>query len=158
MKVTFRWIPLALALVLGGTATACDDDATGPRIPEDVSFDASLGVDLDAMTRLSSGVYVQTLDAGSGLPLADGSTVVLDYAVWLPNGNEVDSGTDVTFTVAPGALIEGFRIGVLGMQPDERRLIVIPSELAYGARGNRGIPPHSVLVFEVTRKDSPGPV
>jgi FKBP-type peptidyl-prolyl cis-trans isomerase len=46
-------------------------------------------------------------------------------------------------------VIEGFRLGVIGMRQGETRLIVIPSELAYGSSGVAGIPPNSVLVFRV---------
>jgi FKBP-type peptidyl-prolyl cis-trans isomerase len=158
MMVKRRFLPLVLLLALAGGATACDDDATGPRLPGDVSFDASLGVDLDAMTELESGVYIQTLTGGEGVPLVEGDRAVMDYTLWLPSGAEVDSGTDVTFTISSGAVIDGFRFGVIGMQPGETRLIVIPSALGYGARGNTGIPPHSVLVFRVTLRGFEGPV
>jgi FKBP-type peptidyl-prolyl cis-trans isomerase len=140
----------ALVLLASAGFAACDDDATGPRVPEDVTFDAALGVDLNAMTELDSGVYIQTLASGEGIPLVEGDRAVMDYTLWLPNGIQVDTGTDVTFEIGEGAVIDGFRLGVIGMAPGETRLLVIPSELGYGGQGNTGIPPHSVLVFRVT--------
>ncbi|MEQ9569268.1 MAG: FKBP-type peptidyl-prolyl cis-trans isomerase [Longimicrobiales bacterium] len=145
---------LACTLVL----SACDDDATGPRTPEDVQFDASLGVNLDNMTELDSGVYIQTLTPGEGVPVITGDVVIVDYMLWLPDGTEIDSGTDARFTLNVGAVIDGFRLGMESMLPGETRLIVIPSALGYGAGGTTGIPPHSVLVFRVTLNELNPPV
>ena len=150
--------PFALVLALVAGLAACDDDVTGPQNPGDVSFDPSLGVNLEAMTELDSGVYIQTLTAGQGVPVVDGDLVVVDYTLWLTDGTERDSGTDVSFTLSPNSVIDGFRIGLIGMLRGETRLIVIPSALAYGAGGTSGIPPHSVLVFRVTLKDLNPPV
>lgn len=154
-----RTLP-AFVCALAGTLVlaACDDDATGPRTPEDVQFDASLGVNLDNMTELDSGVYIQTLTAGEGVPVITGDVVIVDYMLWLPDGTEIDSGSDVRFTLNIGAVIDGFRLGMEGMLPDETRLIVVPSALGYGAGGTTGIPPHSVLVFRVTLNELNPPV
>jgi hypothetical protein len=141
--------PLTLALGLG--LAACDDDLVGPVYPEDVEFDASLGVDLDQMTRLQSGVYVQTLEEGEGPGVTDGNEVNLDYTLWLPDGTEIESReeSDFTITTEPGGVIEGFYLGVLGAREGETRLMVIPSELAWGEAGSEVIPGGSVVVFRV---------
>lgn len=140
---------LAVAVVALLPLVACDDDVTGPQTPEDVTFDPSLGVNLAVMTRLPSGVYVQTLVAGDGVELQDGDIANVDYQLWLPSGATIDAGQGIDFTIAAGSVIEGFRLGVIGMRQGETRLIVIPSELAYGSSGVAGIPPNSVLVFRV---------
>jgi len=151
-----RFLAPLILLTIG--LAACDDDVTGPQNPTDVSFDTSLGVTLSAMTKLDNGIYIQTLTAGQGVPVVSGDQVVVDYTLWLPSGSEIDSGSDVTFVLNPGAVIDGFRLGMEGMLPGETRLIVIPSALAYGARGNSGIPPHAVLVFRVTLNELNPPV
>jgi len=45
-----------------------------------------------------------------------------------------------------------FYEGVLGLKEGGKRLLIIPSDKAYGAAGAPGgkIPPNSALVFEVT--------
>ena len=58
-RARFRRLGLAVLATLSG----CGDDPLGPN-PEDVTFDASLGIDLTKMTKLSSGVYVQTVTQG----------------------------------------------------------------------------------------------
>jgi peptidylprolyl isomerase len=139
---------LALGLVVA--LAACDDDLIGPVYPEDVEFAPELGVDLSQMTRLQSGVYIQTLEEGSGLGVDEGSDVFADYTLWLPSGTQVDSGQNARLTIAPGGVIEGFYLGMLGAREGETRLIVIPSELGYGEAGRPGIPGGAVLVFRVT--------
>ncbi len=143
-------VALALALVAGG----CKDDPLQPTFPEDVDYAPSLGVDLSQMDELDSGVYIQTLVAGDGGPAEEGAKVIVDYTVWIPDGTQVDQGTDKEFTL-DDSVIEGFRLGVIGMRKGETRLIVSPSTLGYGAAppAGSGIPVHSVLIFKVVLKD-----
>ena len=46
-------------------------------------------------------------------------------------------------------LIDGWTEGVTGMRLGEKRRLVVPYQLAYGAAGRPGVPPNSNLVFEV---------
>ena len=56
-----------------------------------------------------------------------------------------------TFRIGVGYVIAGFEEGVTGMKVSEKRTLVIPPELAYGAAGARDglIPPHATLIYEV---------
>ena len=148
-----RLLPLALCLALTLGSAACGDD--DPLGPEDVTFAAELGVDLDDMTRLSTGVYVQTRTVGFGSrTVLATDEVVVDYTLWLPDGTEIDDGDDTTFDLT-GSLIAGFVDGLIGMVEGEVRLIVIPPERGYGETppGGSGIPENAVLVFEVELLD-----
>lgn len=143
-------LPLALA--------ACNDDPLAPAFPEDVEYAPSLGIDLDQMTRLPDGVYYEILEEGpvDEVPVASGE-VVVDYALWLPDGTLLqttfdDESVALDFTLGTGEVIPGFESGMLGgggMKVGELRRILVPSELAYGATGQGQIPPQSVLVFEI---------
>ena len=139
--------PLGLLLALGLAIAACGDSATGPQNPEDVTFAASLGIDLAAMTKLPSGVYIQTRTSGVGTPMTATDRFTADYQGWTPDGNRFDWGTLPNFRL--DGLISGFA-GMVGMTVGETRLLVIPSQLGYGSAGQGVIPPNAVLVFEVT--------
>ncbi|HSG50054.1 MAG TPA: FKBP-type peptidyl-prolyl cis-trans isomerase [Longimicrobiales bacterium] len=145
-STSFRW---AAALMLLPALAACGDDPLGPQYPEDTTFAASLEIDLDQMTRLESGVYIQTLQAGEGDPVAAG-TITVGYTLWIPDGTELQNGS-FAFPIGEGAVIPGFELGVLGMRVGEIRKLVIPSALGYGNNppSGSGIPKQSVLIFSV---------
>mgnify|MGYP006300779469 CR=1 FL=1 len=133
---------LVLPLLFGG----CGDDLVAPG---DVTFAPELGVDLEEMRKLESGVYVKTLQVGLGSYSVDAAdSVDLSYTLWLPNGMEVESGEISRYLTS---LIPGFRDGVVDMVVGEIRLVVVPPERGYGESppSGSGIPPNSYLVFRV---------
>lgn len=132
-------LPLLAALVLG----ACGSDPTFP--PE---FDASLGVDLNAMTKTASGLYYQDLVVGTGETVIPGYDVEVNYTGWLSNGHQFDTGS-FDFVVGGGGVIAGFDEGVLGMNVGGKRKLVIRPELGYGNKQQGPIPANSTLVFDV---------
>ncbi|HEY0037132.1 MAG TPA: FKBP-type peptidyl-prolyl cis-trans isomerase [Longimicrobium sp.] len=146
-----RRILLALALaVLPLAATGCGDS---PTSIEDTQFAASLGVDLDAMTRTASGLYYEDKTVGTGAVAQSGKTVGVYYKGSLPNGRVFDSltsGAPLSFRLGAGAVIPGFDEGITGMKVGGKRLMVIPPSLGYGNREVGSIPANSILVFEVT--------
>ena len=150
--MTHRWsAPRRAFALLAALATfaACSDDPIGPRGPEDVDFDPSLGVNLDAMTKLPRGTYYQTLQTGAGQQIVGGEVEVA-YTLWLWNGDQVDQSNSFTFEIDSGSVITGFNDGVRGMRVGETRLIVVPSDQGYGSRAQGSIPANAVLVFRVT--------
>ena len=56
----------------------------------------------------------------------------------------------VDVTEAMASELQGFRDGVVGMQPGGERILVIPSALGFGPRTDvPGVPPNSTLVYDV---------
>ena len=137
------FLPILAALAV----VACGDDVVGP---EGVDFVDELQIDLSVMTKTASGLYIQDLTLGDGALVESGSTVLVDYAGWLPNGANFDAGTDVSFQVGIDNLIEGFTEGMIGMRVGGTRSMVIPPGLGYGDQVVGGIPANSTLVFRVT--------
>ena len=61
-----------------------------------------------------------------------------------------DSGQPFSFVLGQGNVIQGWDEGVPGMKVGGRRELVIPADLAYGARGSPPvIGPNETLVFVV---------
>jgi FKBP-type peptidyl-prolyl cis-trans isomerase len=89
---------------------------------------------------------------GTGEPARSGDVVSLIYAGRLLNGQVFDQNISRThpfvFRVDRGMVIQGWDQIILQMKAGERRLVIIPSELAYGSRGSPPrIPRHATLVF-----------
>ena len=140
------------ALLLVAAVGACDD---GVQVIEEISFDASLGVDLSQMTQTAAGVYIQDRVAGMGDSFDDGDRGFLTYTGWLSDGTQFDTGTELEVVLNTTGLIAGFTDGITGMLVGATRLMVIPPVMGYGNRDNGPIPGGSVLVFEVTLDSIP---
>ncbi|MFZ9859242.1 MAG: FKBP-type peptidyl-prolyl cis-trans isomerase [Roseiflexaceae bacterium] len=101
-----------------------------------------------------SGLQYRDEVVGTGDAPKAGQQVTVHYTGTLTNGNKFDSSRDrkqpFTFIIGVGQVIKGWDEGVLSMKVGGRRILTIPSDLAYGSRGAAGvIPPNATLVFDV---------
>jgi FKBP-type peptidyl-prolyl cis-trans isomerase len=106
------------------------------------------------MATTTSGLSYTDETVGSGKEAKAGNTVDVHYTGWLKDGTKFDSskdrGTPFSFQLGAGRVIKGWDEGIAGMKEGGRRRLVIPADLAYGARGAGGlIPPNAELTFEV---------
>jgi len=86
-----------------------------------------------------------------------GSKVLVNYTGWLTNGKKFDSSYDrgepFPFQIG-GRVIRGWNEGLQGMRVGGKRQLRIPSDLAYGPRGQPPmIPPNATLIFDVELLD-----
>ncbi len=100
------------------------------------------------------GIFQKVLRKGFGDTPSKGDTVAMIYKGMLLDGTVFDqsalSGGPLKFKVGTGEIIDGWDKVVATMRKGEKRLVVIPPELAYGSSGISGvIPADAFLVFEM---------
>jgi cyclophilin family peptidyl-prolyl cis-trans isomerase len=104
-----------------------------------------------------SGLRYLVLQPGSGESRPDyGTPVTVHYNGKRLNGLVFDSsyqrGQPATFEI--GRVIQGWNEALINMRRGEKRILIVPPELAYGERGYPGvIPPNVFLIFEVELLD-----
>ena len=99
------------------------------------------------------GLRYAVIKQGEGEPARKGNVANVHYTGWLTNGYKFDSSRDrsqvFSFTLGAGRVIRGWELGVQGMLPGEKRILIVPPGLGYGARGAGPIPGGSTLIFAV---------
>jgi len=96
---------------------------------------------------------IEVVQEGNGAEAVNGKIVSVHYTGKLTDGSVFDSsvqrGTPFEFTLGVGMVIKGWDQGVLGMKVGEKRVLTIPSDLAYGDAGIGSIPGGATLIFDV---------
>lgn len=112
---------------------------------------------------------VVEVEVGAGDVAEAGMVAVVHYTGWLYDaeaddrrGTQFDSSRDrgqpFPFPLGGGRVIRGWDEGVAGMRVGGRRLLFIPPDYGYGARGAAPvIPPNATLVFDVELLELQGP-
>ncbi|ATR21022.1 Peptidyl-prolyl cis-trans isomerase [Roseomonas mucosa] len=112
----------------------------------------------DQYSTLPSGIRYRDEVVGEGESPRPGQWVTVHYTGWLDDqgkpGRKFDSSRDrgdpFQFMIGMGQVISGWDIGVSTMKVGGRRILVLPPEHGYGARGAGGvIPPNATLIFDV---------
>ena len=107
---------------------------------------------------LPDGLKYTDVKVGDGAEAQKGLLIEVQYTGWLykngAKGAQFDSSRDrgkpFAFKLGAGQVIPGWDEGVVGMKIGGQRTLIIPPELAYGAKGAGGvIPPNATLLFEV---------
>lgn len=135
-------------------AVSCTPEAATGPVPliEEASFAAALNVNLANMTKMSNGVYYQDVPAGNGTTAASGNHLTVHYTGYYTNGTSFDTSIGKApygFTLGAGSVIKGWDEGLVGMKVGGTRKLVIPPAMGYGGGSFNGIPPNSILVFNV---------
>jgi FKBP-type peptidyl-prolyl cis-trans isomerase len=123
----------------------------GPQARGPIPANSELHFDVELLKL----VDVKTTDEreGTGAVAEKGKTVDVVYKGSLKDGTVFDSGK-ISVVLGAGRVIKGWDRGIPGMKVGGKRILVIPSELAYGSQGSPPkIPPDAELTFEVELMD-----
>ncbi len=100
-------------------------------------------------------LLVRDIRRGTGAPVEKGDVVIVNYVGYIHStrrkyDTSYDRYNPAPLIVNPGRsnYIEGFEKGILGMRLGGRRLVIIPSDMAYGKKGySNDVKPHQALAF-----------
>ena len=139
--------------LLAETLTAQGASDLLENTPEDAMAEDAMVPDEEVITT-DSGLQYVVIAEGDGASPQPGNRVFVHYVGTLEDGTKFDSSRDrgkpFNFTIGRGQVIKGWDEGVAMMQVGDRRKLIIPPDLGYGARGAGGvIPPNATLIFDV---------
>jgi peptidylprolyl isomerase len=115
---------------------------------------------VDAKPKVAFALRWIDLRTGTGAEAEATKCLYAHYTGWLTDGTKFDSSHDtlpsgeprtpIAFPQGARRVIAGWDAGFEGMRVGARRRLIIPYQLAYGARGRPPrIPPKATLVFDV---------
>ncbi len=135
--------------------------AATPATPAAPATAATAAVSSASPGPLAESLIITDTKVGTGKEAMAGAEVQVNYTGWLYrplakdfHGKQFDSSVGrapFAFSLGKGMVIKGWDKGVQGMKVGGKRTLIIPSDMAYGARGagNGEIPPNSALIFDV---------
>ena len=102
----------------------------------------------------ATGLQYIIHEEGEGARVQPTDTVWVYYSGKTIDGNEFDGnmGAEEPTRFVANRVIKGWTEGLGLLGDGGKATFYIPSDLAYGERGNRGIEPNSVLIFDVEVK------
>lgn len=98
-------------------------------------------------------LIVHDLSVGNGREARIGDTVTVHYIGLLKDGPEFDNsykkGAPLAFKVGAGEVIEGWERGIIGMKEGGKRILIVPSDMAYGNTVVDPLPANATLIFSI---------
>jgi FKBP-type peptidyl-prolyl cis-trans isomerase len=104
--------------------------------------------------KTNTGIRYIILREGTGPMPKSGDRVAVHYVLKLLNGKQLDQNDDpknpFVFRIRRDMVIEGWDQVLPQMKVGEKRMIIVPPELAYGTRGQPPrIPRSATLIFDI---------
>ena len=96
-----------------------------------------------------SGLYYIINEPGTGKQPSESSTVKVAYKGYFTNGKVFDKSSPEGISFGLNQVIKGWTEGITYFKEGGSGVLLIPSRLGYGNRGNSRIPAGSVLLFDI---------
>ena len=140
--------------------TSCTKDNTTNQ-NKGITMNINQGSTLDLASFTSapgSSIKYLILKNGNGTKPSTYQKVTVHYTGWLLQGtntvgqkfdSSVDRGQYFQFALGIGQVIKGWDLSVAAMTIGEKRVVILPANLAYGSRGVGSIPGDATLIFEI---------
>jgi peptidylprolyl isomerase len=98
-----------------------------------------------------SNISVGELFVGSGDAIQESDTVTIQYLAvdWKTGSTIENTWTSGPTTVSLARLLPGFKAGLPGMHVGGRRVLILPPDWAYGAKGSSKVSPNATLIFVI---------
>ena len=109
-------------------------------------------------TQQDTSIKYAIIKEGNGKKPSHNQTVTVHYSGWLLQGanivgpkfdSSVDRGQYFKFLLGIGQVIKGWDLSVTDMTIGEKRIVILPSNLAYGSSSVGQIPANATLIFEI---------
>ena len=154
VRAHFPGLMLAASCIVISGVLAAQQPAPNNVQPSTSTLASKIGAQVTDLKKID-------VKQGDGAEAVSGKTVIVHYTGWLydpaaadGHGAKFDSSVDrkepFGFMLGTGKVIKGWDEGVAGMKVGGKRTLVIPPQMAYGARGAGGvIPPNATLLFDV---------
>ena len=123
------------------------------RVSEDSLINDYITKNKIKIAPTADGLYFMKTVSGNGKSIKNGSKVSVHYTGKFLDGTVFDSSQQhgaYEVTVGEGQVIPGWEKALLLMKGGDKATVLIPSKLAYGARGaDYVIMPYTPLIFEM---------
>ena len=149
---------IVVAQITGGQSAIAGSGAPSTGVTNQtevkIAEAASINMSDSEIKETGTGLKYKVITAGTGAIPKKGDTVIVHYTGTLEDGTKFDSSRDrdspFSFKLGIGQVIKGWDEGLSIMRVGDRRTLIIPPDLGYGARGAGGvIPANATLIFDV---------
>ena len=142
----FKIDPNKMGQILNGYITKKQNYKAAVNLAEEKAFLAK-NAKLENVDTTASGLQYTIISEGAEYKVAPQDTVWVNYKGTLLDGTVFDENDSTQFIA--NRVIKGWTEGLGLLGEGGKATLYIPSELAYGVRGNRSIEPNSTLIFDV---------
>ena len=141
-----KTIPFLLLLLLFVTCTT-DEARLNREIAEIENYIATTGLDF---TETPSGLFYHVLDSGNVNRIPDSTNVVsFKHVGYLLDSTIFSNGWYASSHVSMPMLVQGFQQGLQIAGEGGTAVVVFPSTLGYGEKGESTVPEYSPLIFRL---------